>query len=221
MNQPSYPAASDLGTYLSNLGITIPAGIDLNAKVMAASSDFEYRVGWGPYLATSGPSVRYFDPPGVGPKAGIQSGVRGGKQLNLNAGLLDLTALAIGVVPGFPGTVLTPDLQFYLGHRNALEMGWPYTYVDFLTAVRGIPKSISIHGVWGCVDSVPYDVWDAILGYAAYKCTPEIMFSLTRGRKSVKTTDDIEYVFDPQLMKNLSDGWKCTFDALVETKKRV
>jgi hypothetical protein len=216
-----YPQSADIQAIYAATGLVIGSTPDYASAALAAAIEWESRVGWYPYLAAGSPSLRHFDPPSSGPKAGRLSSVEGGKELDLDGGLVSIPTINIGVIPGFSGTALVVDLQFYMQPNNALANGLAYTYVNFLTAVRGVPKSIGITGLWGRVTTVPADVWRVIQQRAASLVAPEIQTQISRGRVEAKTAD-MDYRFDPAGALAMDvKKWDSEFNRMVGIKKRV
>ncbi len=214
----AYPDGVSLQKFLGNLGLDLPPDLDLDVKVEDASAEWESRTGWGPYLSTGQVTTRLFDPP------------RQGRSLYLQGGLLSLTSLAVGVVPGpdgsyadsgaSAGTLLTPNLNFYLRPQNAAVRGLAVTEVEFLSRLGGVPQSVAVAGVWGRSLLVPGDVWQAVLQKAALDCLPELGISLTGGLVKI---EDVQYLTGSggSPLLNAAGQWEPKFEKLVGRKKRI
>lgn len=241
-NYDKYPCGQDVQNILINTGITLTTGLDYDEAAKAAIAEFENRTGWYPFLAGP-PSTRFFDPPRMGPSAGRTEADRGGKELILGVGLLDLPddGVRIGVVPntaeeigiaegitstlGSAGTVLTRDIQYYLLPHNADQMGLPWTKIYFMTPVRGVRKSIQItNGVWGYTRKLPANVWRAIAQKGAAILAPEISLSISQGLASIKTESfGVQFSGGAQAQPLLAQAkaWNVAFNAQIRQYMRV
>ena len=232
MPHAAYPAAADLTAFLAGTGLDVPDSLDLQDKCDEAAAEWESRVGWFPYLATDtteAPSTRLFDPPGPAAASGRPSGVRGGKILCLEGGLLSLTSLSVGVVPdgsgdydGAPGTqgsLLTNNLNFFLRPQNAAARGLAWTEVEFLCPIRGVPQSVAVAGVWGRVTEIGDDVWNAVRQYAAFLAVPELQIAISSGLVKI---DDAQYASGADMpLPTLAALWEKKFLTAARRKKRI
>ena len=243
INYAEYPSGSDVQDFLTAAGISLTAfdSDDFSLNAAAAAAEFERQTGWYPFLASQNASTRYFDPPRTGGTAGRWAASRGGRVLELNAGLLNIsdTGLSIGVYPstlaesginngitasvGSAGVVLTRDIQYYLKPDNANLQVLPWTVVEFLGPITGLPKSIAITGVWGRVSAVPADAWRAICGYAASLMTPQAGLTVTGGIQALKEGDtDTKYSSGTfSIFSAERQAWEKTFFKAVRAYVRV
>ena len=211
----SYPNGSDLYTFLTAMGFTIPAGMDLDAAARAGADAWEQDTRLHPFLAAS--DTRFFDPPG--PRAGY-GGWRGGeKTLQLYTGLLSVTSLSIGLsaddAVGFP---LTQGKDFFLRPDNVDKSGRPFTAIEFRVAVYGEAQSVAISGVFGAMTTLTSQIWDAILRRGALLVFPELQYSRHQGAQRIKEGDE-EIAYEVRLLASTPNAWQKIYDTAVAKYK--
>jgi hypothetical protein len=245
-----YPAGSDVAAIFDNTSLAPPEGasswadseVDWDGAIEASIEEWEDRTGWRPFLS-SGSQTRLFDPPGPGTNTGGPTGMRGGRWLELRSGIIDMPddGLAIGVTApqanlnlpgqnlqvvssGSKGTVLNRDVQYFLRPNEAGHKKRPYTSIEFLTVIRGLPKSISVTAVWGRCRVLPADVWMMLVRNAAAILIPEIAPMISGGTTGSKTEDmDFDYV-GPGVdfpLAGEAKAWRAKMTAMVVRYKRV
>jgi hypothetical protein len=188
ISSTGYPTGSDIEAYIRSLSILNPATIDdafdlmhLDRKAGAAIGNWTQRTGWLPFLSET--QTRYYDPQGPFKDGWIRGG---GRWLDFNAGLLDLTSLKIGVTNDQPGTELTQGVDFQLWPYQALQEGRPYERAEFLVHRWGWPHSITVEGTFGYSTTLPDDVWETILHEGARIAFAELHLQITRGLYSYR-----------------------------------
>ena len=226
MPKTAYPTFADVRVFLDTLGVPVPDALagELGEFAADAAAEWESQTGWLPYLAAHDaadatvPSTRLFDPPGPRAGQGFASGYRGGRLLDLGAGLLSLTGLNVS------GTAYSPGLDFWLRPNNAPAQGEPYTEVEFLSPAFGLPQSIAVTGIWGRTLSLEDDVWSRIREYAAALCAPALQGGLSGGVVQVKTqTTQTTFATGGGEMPlmTFAAGWEAKFARTARRKKRV
>ena len=237
MPKNAYPMDSDLMAFLTGAGLSLPPALDLQGKCDAAAAEWEQRTGWLPYLAEADASgqpvvsTRLFDPPC---SAGRSPGSRSGRSLFLGTGLLSLASLSVGVVPdatgsystgmASAGTLLVPNLNFYLRPQNAAARGLPVTEIEFLAPARGLPQSVAVTGIWGKVLELEDNVWQAILQRAASLAAPELSLSISGGFFERKIGDSMKRFGGSDDSGPLAQQitlWDANFNSAVKNKKRI
>lgn len=189
MPETSWPTANDLSSFLlyeSGLNLKIKNERDMRfgEEIDAAIERFKRASGFYPFLAEQ--SVRMYSPPGpnaLGMTAnpfGMGYGlpyVGGSRTLALDAGIVTLTSLNIGVSAGGGGHVLAAGTDFYLRPSNAPAMGLPYTSIEFRGPLSGLPSSIRIDALWGFATTINAMYRRAILADAAAAYAPQLAIS--------------------------------------------
>jgi len=230
----AYPTGTDFTNWLAGAGLALNPLVDPNVIVDSVVNEFETRTGWLPFLA--GPiQTRLFDPPNSGSNAGRIASYRGGRILDLNAGIIYEPdwGLQIGIVPntegqigiqevdsaGSNGVTLTRNLQYYLKPNNVeFELPFPgtWTQVEFLTPTRGLPKSIAITARWGRVATLPPDVWYGLLGKAFSMVKSQLVLSTSLAKAVELEEGRID--FGDATKNNIqvqAKDWEAQFDKLV------
>lgn len=208
----AWPTEDDLSDLIESCGVVDTtnaqfAKLNLASKIEAAIEAFETQTKWTPFLADGTATTRSFDFPAGG-------------YLTLDGGLVSITTVASG------GQVLTAGQQYVPKPDNAPQRKKPYTSI----ALRGCPPpgygispgrhvTIDVTGVWGYAASVPADVFDAVLGYAAALCVPQIALQISGG---VYKMDDIQYSGSSSTPLSAECAlWQATFNDTVSAKRRV
>lgn len=232
-NLAAYATGKDVEAYIKSLGIINPDTYDVafalmncGLKAQAASVAWEQLVGWHPYLSSgNSQEMRRFDPPGPN-HSGWGRG--GGKRLNLNAGLLQLTTLQTNMSALFNApNVLLPDLDYWLldraGNYDPVALGKAIEEIEFTVPQYGVRASIHVTGLWGRYAVLPANVWLAIRHYAAYLCFAELALQITRGLFSFKDLNvEIKYAsgrITPLAAE--AQAWYNDFHALAQQEMRT
>ncbi|BDI33411.1 hypothetical protein CCAX7_54620 [Capsulimonas corticalis] len=188
-----YPDASDFRKFLLGAGQRIPDDLDVETKIFSAITEWEDGTGFAPFLADDTTvGSRSFDPP------------RTSRDLDLGAGLVELTSLTVA------GTPFVLGRDFYAYPQNALAKGKPITYLRFYSRPgSSIMQSIVVTGKWGFTTALRANVRNAILCKAALLSAPELEFSITNG---VAVAEDIKFAsgnFKP--IGTLIEEWRRIF----------
>lgn len=215
------------------------AGIDLQSKIDAATDRVEKVTGWKPFLMDSADVTRYYDPPGPNqsrffPGGGYLLTTGGGRILDLEAGLLQLTSISYAysdsvdnsgnVTVITAGTEYVRDTQFFLQPFNAPAEGKPYEWVQLLATAWGAVRSVIVVGRFGYAASIPGDLYHAHLRYALALCAPELRMTISRGVYMLQTLRTRAQYGGPggMLLMKEEELWKQQFeDALLEYSRVV
>ena len=211
------PTGPELTAKIASCGVVDMTGaafksLTLDAKVRAAVREWETRTGFRPFVAkqdAQGAPVaetRLFDPPAS-------------RTLDLRAGLVRLDAVAVY------DTAFVIGADVYPRPTNAPAEGQPYTSLHFLGRVAGrLPASIAVTGVWGHSLECEDDVREAILGWAAHLCVPEILLLISKGIYQMKDEEtSISFLSSGgQNPLTVADAlWDRNFRETAQGKKRV
>lgn len=207
-----WPTDSDLAARIESCGVVDTdcqqfQAIDLAAKIEAAIDTFEECTRWTPFLAGEEPTTRTYDWPAGG-------------YLNLDGGLVSLTSVASG------GQALTAGLHYVPKPDNAPQRKKPYTSLALRAGLSlplgmsyGFRRTVEVTGVWGCVNSVPAGVFEAVLGYAAALCVPELALSISSGLYKM---DDIQFAGSGVTpLSSERAMWEAAFQSAVTRFKRI
>ncbi len=195
-----WPEASDTGAIAL-------ARFQAENSALAAASEWETRVGWGPFLAPSSPETRFFE----------STSHRG--ELDLRAGLVELHSLKV------LGREISVDLDRQTkvgvggaGHRVVTRLRLGQVVCDY-----GYSKEppIEVTGIWGACQVVPEDVWAGILQRGALTTLQQIqnnpgIASLSQAGFSLAF--DPVGVISPNLLLTV---WGKDFPSLAALWKRV
>lgn len=208
-----YPRGNELGSYLEGAGISPGAGLNLDTLIGAARRDFERAVG-GIILAAQEPQERRFDPPFA----------RWPALLDLGDFLLEPASVAYQRPDGDPQSY-TIDEDVWFRPDNAAERGRPFELLEFLRpwphfSRHGDRRSIRVTGRWGYADSVPDDVFDAILARAAWRAASPVRHAETGGMAAIHQAD-VKLQFGVESFGNIVDGWGRVFEETVASYQRL
>lgn len=219
----SYPASSDLSAFLSSGGFTVSTALSnqLPLALAAAIADFEKLTERRPFLGDSTESTRYFDPPTNGPLLFID----------------DLCAAPSAVTyqpAGASAQTLTLRTDYWLEPVNALAKGEPLTQLRFRRRwlqplCENDRQSIAVTGAWGYAQSVPDNVWWALLGRAGWHVFAHLRQGTTGGKLSEKEGDvAVEYGIEnwnqllyPWVGKPELDGMGGAFGRMVQQYRKL
>lgn len=208
-----WPTDNDLSALLESCGVVDTTGaqfqkLDLQAKIEAAIDTFEERTQWTPFLADGEAYTRTYDFPAGG-------------YLNLDSGLISITSVSSC------GQPLTAGLNFVAKPDNAPQRKKPYTSlalraglpVGFGGVASGLRRTVEVTGVWGCALSVPASVADAVLGYAAVLCVPQVALMVSGGQYKI---EDVQYASGSvSPLSSERAMWAETFNQTTSFHKRV
>lgn len=197
-----YPTGSDLAAFLAPAGLDLDA-FDLERLAAAGIAAFERATG-RTFLAADG--TRTFDPP-----------TAPGGVLDLRADLAELTSVS------YAGTALTVPAQV-----RALPLaGPPYDRLQF-QRFHGMPAlpwwsqlgQISVTGLWGYGETLPGDVFEAMLAQAALQVHAQALHAATGGLKVWREKDRSED-YGGGSWDALRAGWEDLVGAAVGAYRRV
>lgn len=166
MTYTEFPADEDIKGFLADQEYATPCNLSYEGYADAAKREFERRTGRIPFLKDSVNVERFYDPP-------VPSAH--GQFLALDAGLLEVSSVMVGVSTTNPGVVLTQGSDYVLHDYNAPVEGRPYERIQFVSSISnrflyqssphigGSPRSIKVTGKWGYSATVPDDVYFAVL----------------------------------------------------------
>lgn len=216
------PTTADLQALLTAAGLISKTPtdlqylLDLDGALASAKTEWEKRTGWVPFLFApagggSGETTRRYDPPGN----------KGSYILALDGGLISLTSLLVSVTVDTPaGTALTVDKDFFLQPYNAPAEGRPYEWIEFCSAVRGMPASVRVTGTFGFSASIPDDAFQALLRGAASELGPELAQALSKGQIEWKQGDEsAKYGDDP--LSAFINGCRSPFERGIGRYRRI
>lgn len=144
MPKSAWPTATDLTNRLSGLGVAaLPAGVVAADEIAAAVSALESVTQIKPFLAEATTQTYVIDPTRR-------------TYVHLNAMYAALNAVRIG------GDSLTIGDDVWLDPPEG-----PYIGLKLVSNVYGDPEEVEVDGKRGYSDSIPDDVWLAVLDYAA------------------------------------------------------
>lgn len=177
-----WPSASDLQQFMAVNGYGSISGPDAQRYVASAVAEWEAMTGWSPFLSSGTEETRSFDPPRYSAH---------GFRLEIGA-WRTIATVEIG------GRVLESG-EYVL--RNVSIEPEPVYAVDFLVSVGGGPLSIEITGERGFCDNLPDDVFQAVLGKAAYDASASSVSGATR--LSSVQQGDVKYSYDADAVRTL------------------
>lgn len=222
----AYPTTAEAEAYVSSLNLGLTAAqitaLLMATKIDAAIDAFESLVGWSPFLAAGADSSRRYDPPGPQASRAPWALYRGGgKRLDLDGGLTAApTALVTGYSATEPGTTLTLETDYFLWPANAAAKGQPYTAIEFNASQSGMPQSIRITGRFGYSQTVPDDVFQAILQYAASLAAAQ-MGAIISGGVVEWREKDITEKYGDQALSGLLAQWRAAWETAIARYRRI
>lgn len=158
----TFPNTSDVTSFLTVLGISIPGGYDVSLELQAVIDQVEEITGWRPFLKGATDQTRKFDP--AFSIAGGPMIPNGGVILPLRGGLLECTSVKIG------SRTLTRNTEYWTEPSHMS----PWTRIRFNTIYWSKPQMIEITGKWGYSETIPADLFVAIRDLTAYQILSNI-----------------------------------------------
>jgi len=149
MSKADWPTGAESAVFATSMGVTIPAGLDLDELAEAARVDFEDLTGYDPFLEAASAAYTY-DPPGW-------------EILQLRCGFTAITAVTVGA----DDTVYTIGTDVWKEPVDAPQRGAPYTQLRFRHALTGDPQTVTVTGTKGYASAIPSDAWIAVASRAA------------------------------------------------------
>jgi hypothetical protein len=144
-----YPTHLDLDVFLASRGLSCSdlTKTDKRAAIARAIRKWEHDSGWRPFLANEEDETRIID----GPE---------GRMIFPTFGILSLTSFSID------GTDYVADTSYWLQSRWGDD--GPYTAIEFDGYITGARRAVELVGKFGYTLTLPEDVKDALLSYAAW-----------------------------------------------------
>lgn len=146
MSKTAWPTEEEVTSRLTGLGVTsIPTGVTLQDEIDGAVEALQKATGRNPFLVQDTAADYKFDP-------------TRNTFMSLQNRWVSITSITVADV------VLTEDTDYWLK-----PYGGPYTSVEFATALisDGTPLSVTVNGKRGYSATVPVEVWNAVMDYAA------------------------------------------------------
>lgn len=184
----AWPTTTELSTRLTEDGFTsLPSTATLQAALDTGKGNWEEETGFIPFLASGAHVARYFDPPG--PPASARNAIRGGgRVLHLQGGFAALTHIKVN------GVAYTAGTDCYLRPNNAALKLKPYTSIEFITDIWGMPQCIEISAQWGWWTTIPANAWEAVMQEAKYLLAPTLLQKASVGASRIKQGPvEVEY----------------------------
>lgn len=210
----AYPIADDLEDFLTAHGITLTAAqtTQLSTLISAASAQIESETDQA-WVETAS-QTRYFDPPTNADSI-------------LHVGEL-VTATAVVYAPiGGTSETYTVNEDYWLEPYNAAALGRPYTQVRFdrtwVEPLAGaLRRAIRITGTWN-LDTIPSDVWQAVLMWAACLAVLMPAASAVPGSGALKRRriDDIDEEWAASPWAAQIAVWQAEVRRVVQLRGRV
>lgn len=144
MAKTAWPTTTELTNRLTGLGVTtIPTGVVLQDEIDKAVAVLEQVSGQSPFLMEDSAGVFKYSPPSS-------------DWLDLKGRWATITEVSVD------GEVQVENTDYYL-----LPYDGPYRMIRFCGNLTGDPLTVSVTGKRGYSDTIPLDVWLAVLDYAA------------------------------------------------------
>lgn len=188
----------------------------------AAAEEWESRVGWGPFLASGEPETRYLERMTVDGELDLQGGmvevqsIKGG-----TSSMLDLARVrAVKAQAG--GSRARPIVRLALGYgAYGGYSSYGYGYGEYSGGYGNMGQGYEVTGLWGCVESVPADVWQQIQQKAALTTLEQIENLQSIGsiaQAGFSKSFDVVGIIS---QKDLSDLWGKGFNRYANIWARV
>jgi hypothetical protein len=151
------PVGTDVQTFLTGMGVTVPAEVDLDSLTTSAILEFESRTGRQKYQGdATTTAVRYTLPWPMGARVILPI-----------ADVWTLTEVRTGYKGAGTGTVLTEYTDYQTWPLNGNLSGRPVEAIEFVYTPSTWPGEILITGKLGYASAMPDDVFGAIVNNAA------------------------------------------------------
>ena len=229
MSRTAYPTEQDLLNKLISSGVlddscdTDAPDYDYQLYIKSAIIEFERRTGYIPFLAETADSTAYFDPPGADRFKTNYAGYGwrgGGRILEIESGYTSVTSVTIGYSPTTVGTILTPNVQYFLRNANAALIGNPKTTIEFSWPQWGGGESIVIIGKRGFSTTVPEDAFQAIVNIGSIELLQMILTQRT-GLSAKWQLGDMQETFERGAFNPLRDQMQSQVDRCINRYRRV
>ena len=176
---------------------------------LAAAGEWEARVGWGPFLAGPAPETREFEEINHNGELDLEGGLVELRSLRIYGQAVDLgTVRQMKAGVGGAGVRVTHRLK--LGYRGYGFRGY-----------SGSVTPVEVTGIWGCVESVPADVWQQVLQRAALTALQQIENLQSIGSISQAGFSKSYDVVGIISQKDLQGIWEKGFDTYARLWQRV
>ena len=221
MSRIAYPQDSDVQALCVSSAVTLPSGLSFAGMAQSAIDAWEHRTGYRPFLSAGVAETRSYDPPGANRRTSTGfSLLGGGRVLDLDCGLIALTAVNIGVFAGTIGTVLLQGTDYWLEPYNAPNIGDPWQRVRFRAPVFGFEQSVQVVGIFGYGLSIPEEVWQAIVRLGAAIALEGVAEGLKSG--AVQWQEDrVKEEMNPQLIATLGKEFRSYGESMLRRYRRV
>lgn len=146
MAKTAWPTTTELTNRLTGLGVaSTPTGVTLQDEIDAAVGVLERITGQKPFLVESAAADYLYDPT---------------RRTNLALGTRWVSIDSVSI----SGDAQTENDDYYLK-----PYGGPYTRIEFLMPLvsDGYPLSVTVNGKRGYAATIPVEIWNAVLDYAA------------------------------------------------------
>jgi len=146
----AWPTSTELTTYATGMGVTVPTGAVLADYLAAAIAEWEDATGWRPFLGALVATTRRYDAPGS-------------YLLDLRGGFTSITGVSVGLSSGdTDGSALTEGTHYWPWPEDAPSRRRPYWGIKFADAQHGWPQSIAVTGRRGFYPTIEEDAFLAV-----------------------------------------------------------
>lgn len=178
-----WPTLEDVQARYDDLRLTAPADDTITAALNACVSAWEQKTDYHPFLADADDTTWLFQPDDL---CLLDFGVDGGP-----GGFISITSVTVGVTYANPtGIELVAGRDYLLKPANAANRSRPYTY---LTGKRveydAGEASIEVIGRAGFAETVPADVWEAVLRCVMAMLLPSQGIAISGGYERITELD--------------------------------
>lgn len=224
----SYPGSDDIELLLRSAALwPIDAKKQLLAREQAgiaaqsAAEEWETRTSWGPFLATHEPETRYLERITQDDELDLQGGMIEVQSIQRGAGSVLSLSQVRAIKTGIGGSRARPITRLALGLGNSDGYGYGYGYGGWSwggNSALGLGCSVS--GLWGCVETVPADVWQQIQQKAAVIALQQIEILLSMSSISqagFSKSYDVRNIITPLSLVNI---WGKDFGSMAQAWSR-
>ena len=207
----SYPADSDIESFIAGCGITVPSGFDFVGSAQAAIDEFEDRTGRKPFLIDSNDVVLTYDAPGKTAQSRTFWPISGGGRiLNLGLGILSVTSITVN------GVTKTANVDYRLRPYNAGANEEPYSMIEFTVPIWGPAGAVVITCKRGFATTLTEDVWKGVRALAGAILARDLLQGILWSPSTVKEGDETTIQDDS---RDIGKGWEIQASAVIERKK--
>jgi hypothetical protein len=203
------PVAADLTAFMTGMGVTLPASVDEDGLLAAATLEFENRTGRKKYQGdATTTAIRYTLP---WPQGALI-------RLTIND-VWALTEVRTGYTASGTGKVLEEYTDYLVSPPNPSTIGRPVEGIIFRYAPPTNPGEILITGKLGYASSMPSDVFVAIIHNAAANAL--IQIAGASGSKSEEKQGDRAIKYGQESGRGTIDRLMSEFDRVVSRYVKV